>query len=401
MRRLVLPLVVGAALAIAPAAGAVSGQLRALVLQATWGPEPLGPGQAQAVLDGAARFLGAASFGQLQLTGDVTPWLHVFSSPPPCESTQPLEAVRAAAAAAGFDPRAYQRRIYLLPYDEGTCPTGGPFAFAFSREVFDVGLFTAPAVAHELGHTFGLGHARRRVCRASCSDEEYGDPIDAMATGTGDFNPLEKSIAGWLPQPAVAASEGDYVIDQFELPGALPQELVVSTARGDYWIDHREPLGNDSGLAAGGGIEVRLRAKPLLGSGLILTPSLLVCNPGEKDPAEESYTLPGVFSVTVLRHVDSHVDVRFRWLDRVAPGQPTPRAPARTSGAVPVQWHPSVDRASGVARYELRLDGRLAATTSALRTTLAVGTGRHSLSLVAVDRAGNRSRAGTRRFVAR
>jgi hypothetical protein len=72
--------------------------------------------------------------------------------------------------------------------------------------------------------------------------------------------------------------------------------------------------------------------------------------------------------------------------------------------AVEVQWGRSRDGGSVVVRYEVRLDGRAVGTTAPDNRGLTLAKpkrGRHVVSVVAVDRAGNRSPAGSKRFVVR
>jgi Gametolysin peptidase M11 len=407
VRRLLLALLVVAALATAPAASAIVGPLRTLVIPITWGPEPLDAPQVRALADGAGGFLATASFGRLTLAADTTPWLHVLATPPDCTDVRTLhDSAAPAAAAAGFDIDHYARRIYLLPFDAPSCSIEGPFGLTIGRDIIVDGRFRPETLAHELGHSFGLGHARRKICTPQCSLQEYGDPHDAMANANGDFNPLEKALAGWLPQLTVLAAAGDYPLDEFEVPSTQPQALVVSTAEGEYWIDHREPLGNDSALTgATDGVEVRLRAEPLLSAALILTPSTLVSDPANQNGGEISqggtFTVPGTFELSVLDHVGTHVDVRFRWLDDTAPGRVTIAQPSTRAGRTKFSWDASADAGSGVATYDLTLDGRRAGTTAAQQLTMPVARGRHVVGIVAVDRAGNRGRSTSRRFVVR
>ena len=71
------------ALALTPAAGAVTGQQRVLLMQVTWGPEPWPAAHGQASLDEAAAFIRSASFGRTWIDGQATPWLRALPAPPP------------------------------------------------------------------------------------------------------------------------------------------------------------------------------------------------------------------------------------------------------------------------------------------------------------------------------
>ena len=117
-----------------PRARDAVGNLRVLVIRATWGPAPMGEGD----LSGATALYSRASFGLLKLQLDITPWLHAYASPVcPTDSSDRSafgsvgELAQDAAARAGYDISDYGRIAYVLP--DRTCNAGGMGA---RREVF-------------------------------------------------------------------------------------------------------------------------------------------------------------------------------------------------------------------------------------------------------------------------
>ncbi len=70
-------LTTGVTLPVDPRAKDAVGELRVLVIRATWGPSPAAAGD----LAGAAAFYERASFGKLRLQIDVTPWLGAYDAP--------------------------------------------------------------------------------------------------------------------------------------------------------------------------------------------------------------------------------------------------------------------------------------------------------------------------------
>jgi hypothetical protein len=99
--------------------------------------------------------------------------------------------------------------------------------------------------------------------------------------------------------------------------------------------------------------------------------------------AQERYVARGVFSIT-------RAGV-FTWLDRKHPTKPAVRALDHAY----LSWRRSSDAGHGVANYRVTLDGKLIATTTELGTPLPpLAEGGHRVVVVAVDRAGNRSRPG-------
>ena len=123
-----------AAMAPDPRAQDAVGDLRVLVIRATWGPRPAGGGD----LSGAAAFYNRASFGRLRLKLDITPWLQAYEAPVCPSGSGPRsvfgavgELAQDAAAAAGYDVGAYGRIAYFLP--DQTCNAVG---MGVGREVF-------------------------------------------------------------------------------------------------------------------------------------------------------------------------------------------------------------------------------------------------------------------------
>jgi hypothetical protein len=144
----------------AAAAGNV-GALKTLVVRATNGPETFTDADVRRVVFGETDgWVRDTSFGQASLHGDVTPWLHVFSSVPPCRGRGAFapylrelkETAEPAARAAGYDTAGYDKVIYLLPW---RCPDATGVAGS-TREIGLFGALDVELVAHELGHTFGI-----------------------------------------------------------------------------------------------------------------------------------------------------------------------------------------------------------------------------------------------------
>jgi hypothetical protein len=341
----------------------------------------------------------------MSLSGDVTPWLKAFVGPIECSIPQIRGAGATAAKAAGFDPAAYERVVYIHP------PAGCPWSGATNANtVYLNGALSQRLVTHELGHAFGLPHANTTSChRHGCPALEYGDPYDTMGAGFGDFSAYAKYTLGWLSGVARASSNRVYPLEALEQQSSEAQVLVVTTARDQYWVEYRtKPGRNERGeTVAGAGVALHVSPSPdLRGPGADAMRNVLLSNPVGRGRPElvpgDRFSSPGAFTLTVLKSAGPQARLRFKWTDAVAP-----RTPQLTSGLVDGKLRVTLETAretgSGIARYNVSLDGRSSLALGNDETDEPVVVGRplpgtHTLRVVAVDRAGNRSAAAIRHF---
>jgi hypothetical protein len=230
-----------AAVVLPSAEAAPKANQRVLVVLASTGAKPYPVADVQRAFTEANAFLQRASFGQVHLDADVTPWLTDLNARPSCgASTTTVDSIfapaRQAAATAGFDAARYDTVVYELP--DARC---GFFGATFGHQVMLTREPTVPLLAHELGHTFGLGHAMGADCIdwLRCSLLDTGDPFSPMGSGSLDYSAYEKSLLGWIPaQPHVTAAKS-YVLAPPTERSKLAQALVVETTRGTWWIEYR------------------------------------------------------------------------------------------------------------------------------------------------------------------
>ena len=416
MRRLLVALLL--VLPLAAAGVALSdlnrGAQTILVINATWGPQPYAlQAMHKAVFEDSDAYVREVSFGEAHLAGESTPWLAIrrFDY---CDVTALSElalAAKNAATAAGYDLSKFSRFVFGLPRP-AQCPYSG---YGAENHVWMLGTATTRIVQHELGHTFGLSHAWSRAC-ATCRPVEYGDPYDVMGRGPGHYNAHEKALAGWITNVTTARSSGEYVVDQLERKSDRPQAFVVRTARNEYWLDHREPIGRDEAFAGTPIVEgLEVHASPSAddtrGDSPYQPGNVLVQNPtgtgADAILPGQTWGEQGAFRLTVLAREGTAVRFRFEWTDRTPPGRTPVYSPIGVvRSRLDVQWGRARENGSGIARYEIRLDGKLRAavdaTTGQRRAMLAKpARGKHVLTVAAVDRAGNRGRAGSTRFSVR
>ena len=406
--------------AASPAAG-VTGEQRVLVVLATWGPTPFDARDVRReVFDEAAAFFRRASFGKLTLRGEVTTWLPVLQPSPACTDEWWVQGIprsvsvpaRAGAVGRGYDVASYDRVVYVVPGSR--C---GFLGLGWGAEALLNGSIDAELVVHELGHTFGLAHANTADCSEdTCIANEYGDPYDTMGSGSGDFNAYEKFQLGWLRRVTYAKRRGVYSVDRLERPSTRSQALAVTTSGEQYWFENRgEPARSEDGTEVGPrGVLVHIGPPRIYPTGLVAftTSNTLVADPAGRGRAAllagDLFAVPGAFAVTVVSATAARARLRFVWTDKTAPRAPenveTSGSTRRGPSTVEVVWDDAHDAGSGVARYEVRVDGERRRTVVPRpgrenRASLPrLQAGRHVVTVVAVDRAGNRSVAATRRL---
>ena len=404
-----------AALVLAPAASAITGQQRVLIMQVTWGPQPWPAAQGRESLGEAAAYIRSASFGRTWIDGTATEWLQALPGPSTACNIQAVEvAANAAARAAGYDLGSYTKLGYAFP-DIG-CPWGGAY---YPPGIWMHDRMDRHVVAHELGHTYGITEEGPGwACVGSrCEVHNYANPYSVMGHGLSDFNVVEKLAFGWIDQVARAGRNGDVTIGAIDRLGPDPLALHVLTARDEYWFEYRppQPLWDPDEPTATPGLAVVVGPNGLSFSSRFPQRDLLLLDPvGAGRPsmvAGETFSVPGAFALTVRSTESTRATASFRWTDRTRPSRPRIRAVSRTA----VTWGAAAEAGSGVAAYEVSVDRRPARRVTAavtigpslsipaqLRLRYArLGRGRHRVRVVAVDRAGNRSRVASRAFVVR
>ena len=408
MRRLVLLAVLVLAVGAGPAPAAVLGEQRVLIVLATWGPEPYSQATARAALDEAAAYMRSVSFGRTWIVGEVTPWLRPLTARPACELQRISDAALAAARALGYDTARYTTLGIAVPRID--CFWTGAY---FPPGIWMNGEMNRHLIAHELGHTYGVSEEGPAwVCTPGCHSEPYGNPFSVMGHGLSDFGAWEKVEFGWIDRARVAVAEraGSFRLGAIDRPSGDPYALRVFAGGDEYWFEYRSPspLWAYGAPEASPGLVVYGGSNGLGEAGRFPGRNYVIADPVRRGRPSvrtgETFAVPGAFAVTVASTRAEGVDLRFRWADRARPAPPRALRSLRRGRRLLVRWRRGAERGSGIAAHEISVDGRrptrVAAARSAAgflvrnddRATLQVPSGRHRLSVVAVDRAGNRSR---------
>jgi len=286
--------------------------VRVLVVKATWGPQP--QSDVTDLTQPTAKFYANASFGTVQLSFTETPWLNAYSDASICADI-PQVLDQGQAAAASYQPTTFDHVIYVTP-----CKLVDVGSDAFHRGT--VGLPASPQLfEHELGHTFGISHAGSYDCDPKCSLNVYGNLLDVMGGGIGDFGALQKAEAGWPVNVRYVPTHGTYRLAALEAPSTLPQALVIHRGAVDLWIDHREAIGNDASLKTS--LWKRVTNGVLVHEAPANAPEIpfntrrpdfLLGNGGPKGfwlMRGKTFTVPHVVRITVSKHVGTVVTVRL------------------------------------------------------------------------------------------
>lgn len=210
-------------------------------------------------------FFQEVSYGLFNITGDVLGPVTVTSASSNCENYAAWgQAAEQQMAAQGVTLSNYDHVIYYLPYygDLG-CSWSGRASLP-GAQVYMASSNLA-AVAHELGHNFGLHHAGTDPENDGALNDEYGDNSCAMGVPpyTTHYNAPHAMQLGWLyaqgSQVVELSSLGTYEQDIAPLeltPAAAgkPQLIKVFGPIADlpYYVSFRREIGNHSNLSANG-----------------------------------------------------------------------------------------------------------------------------------------------------
>jgi hypothetical protein len=302
----------GAALPSASAGARVD---HVLVALGTAGDQPFTMRDVEQVAGRAEAFIRRSSFGRESVAFSITPWIKAFPSTPACGgwSEQSLDTLvaplRRAAASAGYSATAYSRTMYTIAGEH--C---GFFGITWGTQVLLTREPTPDLMVHELGHTFGLGHAAASSCPLTCVVDTQGDPYSPMGIGFSDFSVYEKSVLGWVGAQPHARAAGLYAIAPGGLATSRPQALVVDTRFGQWWFEYR--------MRPKPGVLARFIDRNDLDNPTPpFAPSArLILDPLHHDrpwiARHETYTADGTFSIRVMRTQPGAAAVRLAWTAR-------------------------------------------------------------------------------------
>lgn len=230
--------------------------------------DPLPLSSVQNVMTGAsgsvAGFFSEASYGQhlINVTMPST-WLRAttMATPATCNYTAIASAGDAAATAAGYNLASYEFKVYMFPR-VAACGWSGLAYIGSPKKAWinGPGSIMTKVVGHEMGHNFGLLHAASVDCSArsiggTCTVSEYGDPFNTMGNATSmHYDAAQKSLLGWIAPTTVkthTSGTATYVLNPIETAGGTTYAVKIPAAtKRTYWLEYRQPIGYDAGLAS-------------------------------------------------------------------------------------------------------------------------------------------------------
>jgi hypothetical protein len=239
--------------------------------------------QAQQVMttnaNSVSNFFRETSYGQQLMNVTVTPaWVNLnLAQPTSCGSSawQSISTSAEAAARAlggAYDASTYNFVVYVFPTVPACGWLGlGYIGYPHKAWINGIGAFGTAAIAHEMGHNFGLLHAASLRCGSgiiggSCTAAEYGDPFDTMGNQRAmHYNAMQKSKLAWIAPTSVITHSGGsatYTLSPLEVAGGTTYAVRIPTAAANrtYWLEFRQPIGFDAPLSAfpNNGVQIRV-----------------------------------------------------------------------------------------------------------------------------------------------
>lgn len=213
-------------------------------------------------------FFEESSFGQLTIAndGDNNGSVDVVdvnigvAQGTSCNFSSWASLANSAAQGQGINLSRFQHRIYVLPSTVPCSWAGlGNVGCLGSCNSWTRRCDLVDVVPHELGHNFGLGHARTDTNDDGAAECEYCDGSSMMGyagVGWRHFNAVQKNFLGWIPPERVRTvnSNGTYQLalqdlDPLDISPPPPTtdqilDIAVPNSSKHYYLSFRTQTGS-------------------------------------------------------------------------------------------------------------------------------------------------------------
>ncbi|WP_446637169.1 NEW3 domain-containing protein [Vibrio rotiferianus] len=237
-------------------------------IQTPWSAE-----QARELVFGQVNdFYKENSDDQVWLTGDVVGY-YTLPMNATCDTWTIHTTAEDVALDNGINFDNYARIVYVFPENSSCGWTGKGTVGGNPSKAYVNGSLTLRTVGHELGHNFGLHHAKDFDCGSDiigdrCASAEYGDALDIMGMSgiTGHFNAFSKEFLGWISTDSgnvvSVEADGSYLLAPVETPrSGSAKGLKIRRGTDEvtgkplwYYLEYRQAIGFDSFVEGKSGI---------------------------------------------------------------------------------------------------------------------------------------------------
>ena len=167
------------------------------------------------------------------------------------------QAALASPAIASYRAAGWDRIVVIQPRVAEQCFWHG---IAAGPSVWINGVFDEKVIAHELGHTLGLGHAHQLNCGAeaalvlrACRVVVTGDFYAVMGKwNMGHLMAMHKAQLGWITPVTHGGGVAEYDLTPISAKGGELYAVKVVRGARTFWIERREPIGLDAKIPSAG-----------------------------------------------------------------------------------------------------------------------------------------------------